>query len=219
MASKHGRHTRLGGGLVLQEPEDQHPGARVLSRLSEFLQRLLRRSTARAPRRMARRLPTAGSVRPPTLRAPRPMSTAFRSSRTRPTSVTSKPTSRTGGVRRAHLAHHTGLEPDRRHTRVQADRLAIAADGTAVRWWRRSLRPWLLRSIAERQQLAQRFLAPALWKVNTSYQLDKTNLVYATWSQGFRRGGVNALPPTEPGRGLRHAAGTDQATAGHRGQL
>jgi iron complex outermembrane receptor protein len=39
----------------------------------------------------------------------------------------------------------------------------------------------------------------ALWKVNTSYQLDKSNLVYATWSQGFRRGGVNALPPAEPG--------------------
>lgn len=37
----------------------------------------------------------------------------------------------------------------------------------------------------------------ALWKINTSYQLDKSNLVYATWSQGFRRGGVNALPPTE----------------------
>jgi iron complex outermembrane receptor protein len=38
----------------------------------------------------------------------------------------------------------------------------------------------------------------ALWKVNTSYQLDTTNLVYATWSQGFRRGGVNALPPEQP---------------------
>jgi iron complex outermembrane receptor protein len=38
----------------------------------------------------------------------------------------------------------------------------------------------------------------ALWKLNTSYQLDSTNLVYATWSQGFRRGGVNALPPQEP---------------------
>ena len=37
----------------------------------------------------------------------------------------------------------------------------------------------------------------ALWKINTSYQLDKNNLVYATWSQGFRRGGVNALPPSE----------------------
>ena len=34
----------------------------------------------------------------------------------------------------------------------------------------------------------------ALWKINTSYQLDPTNLVYATWSQGFRRGSVNALP-------------------------
>jgi iron complex outermembrane receptor protein len=38
----------------------------------------------------------------------------------------------------------------------------------------------------------------ALWKINTAYQLDKTNLVYATWSQGFRRGSVNALPPNEP---------------------
>ena len=37
----------------------------------------------------------------------------------------------------------------------------------------------------------------ALWKVNMAYQLDKNNLVYATWSQGFRRGSVNALPPVE----------------------
>ncbi len=37
----------------------------------------------------------------------------------------------------------------------------------------------------------------ALWKVNTAYQLSDKNLVYATWSQGFRRGGVNALPPSE----------------------
>jgi iron complex outermembrane receptor protein len=37
----------------------------------------------------------------------------------------------------------------------------------------------------------------ALWKINTAYQLDRTNLVYATWSQGFRRGGVNALPTVE----------------------
>jgi iron complex outermembrane recepter protein len=41
----------------------------------------------------------------------------------------------------------------------------------------------------------------ALWKVNTSFQLDKSNLIYATWSQGFRRGGVNALPPSEPAEG------------------
>ena len=39
----------------------------------------------------------------------------------------------------------------------------------------------------------------ALGKVNTAYQLDKTNLVYATYSQGFRRGGVNALPSSELG--------------------
>jgi len=37
----------------------------------------------------------------------------------------------------------------------------------------------------------------ALWKVNVAYQLDATNLAYATWSQGFRRGAVNALPPNE----------------------
>ncbi len=37
----------------------------------------------------------------------------------------------------------------------------------------------------------------ALWKINTSFQLGEKNLVYATWSQGFRRGGVNALPPSE----------------------
>jgi iron complex outermembrane recepter protein len=41
----------------------------------------------------------------------------------------------------------------------------------------------------------------ALWKLNTSYNLNKDNLIYATWSQGFRRGGVNALPPSEPGFG------------------
>ena len=49
----------------------------------------------------------------------------------------------------------------------------------------------------------------ALWKVNTAYQLDKTDLVYATWSQGFRRGGVNALPPTEP------VGYTDQSGVSH----
>jgi outer membrane receptor protein involved in Fe transport len=38
----------------------------------------------------------------------------------------------------------------------------------------------------------------ALWKINTSYKLDKDNLVYATWSQGFRRGSVNAVPLAEP---------------------
>jgi len=41
-----------------------------------------------------------------------------------------------------------------------------------------------------------------LWKVNTAYKLDETNLIYATWSQGFRRGSVNALPPTEPAFGF-----------------
>jgi outer membrane receptor protein involved in Fe transport len=37
----------------------------------------------------------------------------------------------------------------------------------------------------------------ALWKANIAYRIDPTNLAYATWSQGFRRGAVNALPPNE----------------------
>jgi len=37
----------------------------------------------------------------------------------------------------------------------------------------------------------------ALWKVNVAYRINESNLVYATWSQGFRRGAVNAIPPTE----------------------
>jgi iron complex outermembrane receptor protein len=47
-----------------------------------------------------------------------------------------------------------------------------------------------------------------LWKVNTAYQLDKTNLVYATWSQGFRRGGVNALPGQQPVPARQGTVGT-----------
>jgi outer membrane receptor for monomeric catechols len=61
----------------------------------------------------------------------------------------------------------------------------------------------------------------ALWKVNTSYQLDPTNLVYATWSQGFRRGGVNALPSAEyefsPTR--HHQPGAAKHRPGHGRQL
>lgn len=37
----------------------------------------------------------------------------------------------------------------------------------------------------------------ALWKLNLAYQINDNNLAYATWSQGFRRGAVNGLPPTE----------------------
>jgi iron complex outermembrane recepter protein len=37
----------------------------------------------------------------------------------------------------------------------------------------------------------------ALWKLNAAYHLDESNLIYATWSQGFRRGAINALPPNE----------------------
>ena len=59
----------------------------------------------------------------------------------------------------------------------------------------------------------------ALWKVNTAFQINGTNLVYATWSQGFRRGGVNALPPTELGEQLRDAPGIGQARPGHGEQL
>jgi len=37
----------------------------------------------------------------------------------------------------------------------------------------------------------------ALWKVNIAYRIDQSNLTWATWSQGFRRGAVNAIPPQE----------------------
>jgi iron complex outermembrane recepter protein len=37
----------------------------------------------------------------------------------------------------------------------------------------------------------------ALWKLNAAYKINSSNLLYATWSQGFRRGGVNALPTAE----------------------
>ena len=33
-----------------------------------------------------------------------------------------------------------------------------------------------------------------IFKVNTSYEIAARTLIYATWSEGFRRGGVNALP-------------------------
>jgi outer membrane receptor protein involved in Fe transport len=33
-----------------------------------------------------------------------------------------------------------------------------------------------------------------IFKVNTSYEIAARTLVYVTWSEGFRRGGVNALP-------------------------
>jgi outer membrane receptor protein involved in Fe transport len=39
----------------------------------------------------------------------------------------------------------------------------------------------------------------ALGKLNTAYQWDPNNLVYATWSQGFRHGSINALPAVAAG--------------------
>jgi outer membrane receptor protein involved in Fe transport len=33
-----------------------------------------------------------------------------------------------------------------------------------------------------------------IFKLNTSYEIAPRTLLYATWSEGFRRGGVNALP-------------------------
>jgi iron complex outermembrane receptor protein len=52
----------------------------------------------------------------------------------------------------------------------------------------------------------------ALWKINTSFQLNETNLAYATWSQGFRRGSVNALPPSEPAVGYTTNPGLYRVT-------
>ena len=39
-----------------------------------------------------------------------------------------------------------------------------------------------------------------IWKVNTSYEYADQQYVYATWSQGFRRGGANSVPLTGPFR-------------------
>jgi iron complex outermembrane receptor protein len=36
------------------------------------------------------------------------------------------------------------------------------------------------------------------WKINPSYEFLPGHHIYALWSQGFRRGGVNALPTTGP---------------------
>lgn len=37
-----------------------------------------------------------------------------------------------------------------------------------------------------------------IFKFNTSYDLSERSSIYATWSQGFRRGGGNAIPTTGP---------------------
>jgi hypothetical protein len=39
-----------------------------------------------------------------------------------------------------------------------------------------------------------------LWKINPSYEYAKGQHVYMTWSQGFRRGGANSVPPVGPFR-------------------
>jgi outer membrane receptor protein involved in Fe transport len=38
-----------------------------------------------------------------------------------------------------------------------------------------------------------------LGKINLSYDLSDNNMVYSTWSQGYRRGGYNAIPSLENG--------------------
>jgi outer membrane receptor protein involved in Fe transport len=37
-----------------------------------------------------------------------------------------------------------------------------------------------------------------IFKVNTSYEVSRAAMIYATWSQGFREGGSNGLPLTGP---------------------
>ena len=38
----------------------------------------------------------------------------------------------------------------------------------------------------------------SIFKLNTSYDLTPDHMFYATWSQGFRRGGANSLSPFDP---------------------
>ncbi|HVI33617.1 TonB-dependent receptor [Phenylobacterium sp.] len=63
-----------------------------------------------------------------------------------------------------------------------------------------------------------------IFKLNTSYQLDSRNQVYATWSQGFRRGGANAFqtegPLQEPDVLLAYAPDkTSNFEAGVKGRI
>ncbi len=44
-----------------------------------------------------------------------------------------------------------------------------------------------------------------IFKLNTSYDLNEDTMVYATWSEGFRRGGANGIPTTESAPGAPFA--------------
>ena len=48
----------------------------------------------------------------------------------------------------------------------------------------------------------------SIFKFNTSYSLNDDHLVYATWSEGFRRGGANALGPFGTPETATYAADT-----------
>jgi iron complex outermembrane recepter protein len=59
-----------------------------------------------------------------------------------------------------------------------------------------------------------------LFKVNAAYNINDDTMIYATWSEGFRRGGANALPPTSPVEELSYAPDTvNNIEAGIKGTL
>ena len=62
-----------------------------------------------------------------------------------------------------------------------------------------------------------------LFKFNTSFYLNDSHMMYATWSEGFRRGGANALPlvvfgaPTNPGLFLYDSDRVENREIGFKG--
>jgi iron complex outermembrane receptor protein len=198
LASKDRRRGRLGGGAVLQGREDQHPGARIRARLSGLLQRLLGDLRPGHPDPGIQQYPVELRRRRDRLHAGHDHLCRWRSDHQGPDlhRRLRNQIHRPGafGEVTGHLTSAWSLTGGGRlfrQTISQAQQTGLLFDGGPF--------------FAPYPPIANSSLndswRKALWKVNTSYQLDKSNLVYATWSQGFRRGGVNALPPAEPGVG------------------
>ena len=63
-------------------------------------------------------------------------------------------------------------------------------------------------------------VSDAIYKLNTSYELTNEHTVYATWAQGFRRGGANALVSFDPPEfGTYDADTADNYEVGLKGTL
>ena len=108
---------------------------------------------------------------------------------------------RPGGVRRGLLRHHRPADRDRRHALLQGRqqpegllRLREAISAT-IRTTRRtrSVRIPPRRSTARLAQSSTRRVRENdhIGKLNLTYEISDTKLIYATWSEGYRPGGIN----------------------------